>query len=62
MTLTYTGCPARDMLTGEVESRIRAIDGVESVDLRMVWSPEWTLEMVTESGREQLEEFGLSVS
>jgi metal-sulfur cluster biosynthetic enzyme len=31
------------------------------VDLRLVWSPEWSIEMVTERGRDDLNEFGLSV-
>ncbi|WP_134670501.1 1,2-phenylacetyl-CoA epoxidase subunit PaaD [Halorussus marinus] len=61
MTLTYTGCPARDMLTGEIEAAVRGVDGVESVDLRLVWSPEWSVELVTEDGRDDLREFGLSV-
>lgn len=61
MTLTYSGCPARDMLTDEIEERVGAIEGVDGVHLRLVWSPEWSLEMVTDQGREDLEEFGLSV-
>ncbi len=61
MTLTYSGCPAREMLMDEIEARVRAVDGVEKVDLRLVWSPEWTVEMVTETGRDHLREFGLSV-
>jgi len=61
MTLTYTGCPARDMLLGEVERSVGAVDGIERVDLRLVWSPGWTVEMVTEEGRAALREFGLSV-
>jgi len=61
MTLTYTGCPARDMLTGEIEAAVAGVAGVESVDLRLVWSPEWSVEMVTDAGRDDLREFGLSV-
>jgi len=61
MTLTYSGCPARDMLTDEVEREVAGVEGVESVDLRLVWSPEWSIEMVTERGREDLNEFGLSI-
>lgn len=61
MTLTYTGCPARDMLMDQVEADVAAVDGVEDVDLRLVWSPEWSLEMVTEDGKEDLREFGLSI-
>jgi metal-sulfur cluster biosynthetic enzyme len=61
MTLTYSGCPARDMLTDEVERAVAGVSGVESVDLRLVWSPEWSIEMVTERGKADLNEFGLSV-
>ncbi|RQH01399.1 1,2-phenylacetyl-CoA epoxidase subunit PaaD [Natrarchaeobius oligotrophus] len=61
MTLTYSGCPARTMLTENVEEAVAAVDGVDDVGVRLVWSPEWTVEMVSESGRDALREFGLSV-
>ncbi|SEP30070.1 phenylacetate-CoA oxygenase, PaaJ subunit [Halogranum amylolyticum] len=61
MTLTYTGCPARDMLTEQIKRAVADVDGVESVDLRMVWSPGWSIEMVTEQGKEDLRDFGLSI-
>ena len=61
MTLTYSGCPARDMLTDEIEERVETIEGVDGLQLRLVWSPEWSLEMVTDQGREDLTEFGLAV-
>ncbi|MFC7142557.1 1,2-phenylacetyl-CoA epoxidase subunit PaaD [Halosimplex aquaticum] len=61
MTLTYTGCPARSMITDEIERAAASPDGVEAADVRLVWSPEWTLDMVTEAGRERLREFGVSV-
>lgn len=61
MTLTYTGCPARDMLQETVRKRVAAVEGIDDAELRLVWSPEWTVEMVTEPGREDLREFGLSI-
>ncbi|WP_433630898.1 1,2-phenylacetyl-CoA epoxidase subunit PaaD [Halomicrococcus sp. NG-SE-24] len=61
MTLTYSGCPARNMLTDEVRKTVAAVEGVANVDLRLVWSPEWTIDMVTERGKDDLREFGLSV-
>ncbi|PSQ34369.1 metal-sulfur cluster biosynthetic enzyme [Halobacteriales archaeon SW_12_69_24] len=61
MTLTYTGCPARDMLTSEVTRAVRDVEGVEGVDVALVWSPAWTVDMVTERGENALREFGLSV-
>ena len=61
MTLTYTGCPARDMLINDVKRAVVAVDGVADVDVVLVWSPGWTVDMVTAQGRESLREFGLSV-
>ncbi|ELY96089.1 hypothetical protein C483_00470 [Natrialba hulunbeirensis JCM 10989] len=61
MTLTYSGCPARDMLTEQVEEAVAAVEGVKDIELQLVWSPEWTTERVTEQGKEDLREFGLSV-
>ncbi|WP_135365686.1 1,2-phenylacetyl-CoA epoxidase subunit PaaD [Halosimplex halophilum] len=61
MTLTYTGCPARSMLTDEVERAAASAEGVERADVRLVWSPEWTLDLVTDDGKAALREFGVSV-
>lgn len=61
MTLTYTGCPARDMLLGDVETAAAAADGIDDASVRLVWSPDWTVDMITKRGEEKLQEFGLSV-
>lgn len=61
MTLTYTGCPARKMLLGEIEDAAGGADGVEEAEVRLVFSPEWSVDMVTEQGKEDLREFGLSI-
>jgi metal-sulfur cluster biosynthetic enzyme len=61
MTLTYTGCPARTMLLDDVEAAAASAEGVESVDVELVWSPEWNLNLVTDAGKESLREFGVSI-
>ncbi len=61
MTLTYTGCPARRMLLEDVEAAAAGADGVGSASVELVWSPPWSVELVTDDGREALREFGLSV-
>jgi metal-sulfur cluster biosynthetic enzyme len=61
MTLTYTGCPARDMLLGEVKRAVEDVAGIEDASVTLVWSPGWTVDMVTETGEEALRDFGLSV-
>lgn len=61
MTLTYTGCPARKMLTEEIADEVAAVEGVSNADLELVWNPPWSIEMVTEQGKDDLREFGLSI-
>jgi metal-sulfur cluster biosynthetic enzyme len=61
MTLTYTGCPARDILTEEVAEAAAQTTGIDSASVDLVWSPDWTVELVTEDGKEALREFGVSV-
>lgn len=61
MTLTYTGCPAKDMLTNDVRCAALTASGVQDADVEVQYSPPWSVDMVTARGKEQLREFGLSV-
>ncbi|MWG34676.1 1,2-phenylacetyl-CoA epoxidase subunit PaaD [Halomarina oriensis] len=61
MTLTYTGCPARDMLLDDVREAAASPDGVDDASVELVWSPVWSVEFVSEAGREDLREFGVSI-
>jgi metal-sulfur cluster biosynthetic enzyme len=49
------------MLLTDVEAAAAAVDGIDNAEVRLVWSPPWSIEMVTEAGKESLREFGLSV-
>lgn len=61
MTLTYSGCPARDMLLNDVECATETASGVDDAEVRLKYSPEWNVNMVTDQGRSALRDFGLSV-
>lgn len=60
MTLTYSGCPARELILDEVEEAAESVDGVDSADVRLVWSPDWSIDLVTEQGKDALRDFGMS--
>lgn len=60
MTLTYSGCPARELILDDVEAAAESVDGVDDAAVRLVWSPNWSIDLVTEPGKEALREFGLS--
>jgi len=61
MTLTYTGCPAKDVLRNDVRCAAMTASGVRDASVSVRYSPPWSVEMVTDAGRDQLREFGLSV-
>lgn len=54
MTLTSPNCPAAEELPPEVETKARAVEGVTSVVLDLVWDPPWTPEMMSEAARLEL--------
>ncbi|MFT3969180.1 MAG: metal-sulfur cluster assembly factor [Micropruina sp.] len=59
MTLTSPTCPLTDRLEFDTEM---ALDGlVNSVEINWVWLPPWTLENITDDGREQLRAIGYNV-
>ncbi len=51
MTLTSPMCPVAGELPAEVEMKIRAIDGIESTQLEVVWDPPWDPSMMSEAAR-----------
>ncbi len=54
MTLTTEHCPAGAVIVDGVRAAVAAVPGVASVDVRLVWDPAWTPEMVSPRGREHL--------
>ena len=59
MTLTSPTCPMTDRI--EYDTRY-VLDGLAtSVTINWVWLPPWTLEMITEDGREQLRAIGYNL-
>ena len=54
MTLTAPGCPAAQSLPSEVESKVRAVPGVTSAKVDVVWEPGWTKDRMSEAAKLQL--------
>ena len=61
LTFTAMGCPATEMLMGDIRDRLLAEPGIEEVRLDVVWDPPWTSARLTADGREALRAWGLSV-
>ena len=54
MTLTAPGCPVAGSLVADVERRVRAVDGVSSGTVELVWEPPWRPEMMSKLARVML--------
>jgi FeS assembly SUF system protein len=54
MTLTAPNCPVAQSLPLEVESKVRAIEGVKSAQVEVVWDPPWNPAKMSESAKLQL--------
>lgn len=42
ITLTSPGCPSGPEIMGSAEQQIKALPGVEDVQMNLVWAPFWT--------------------
>ena len=54
MTLTSPACPVAGSLPPEVETKLKAIPGVTSCQVEVIWDPPWTPEKMSEAARLQL--------
>ncbi|MEU2552897.1 1,2-phenylacetyl-CoA epoxidase subunit PaaD [Streptomyces sp. NPDC013313] len=59
LTPTYTGCPAVEAMSLDIERVLRA-HGIRDVTVRTVLSPAWTTDDITAEGRRKLREFGIA--
>ena len=54
MTLTAPGCGMGPVIADEVERKVNGIEGVESVNVELVWEPMWSRDMMSESAQLEL--------
>jgi metal-sulfur cluster biosynthetic enzyme len=55
MTLTSMGCPLGPIIIRDIQNAVTGIDdGVGEVNVRIVWSPPWSVEMMSEDAKDEL--------
>lgn len=47
MTLTTPGCPVAHTFPGQVECKIKEVEGVNHAKVNLVWDPPWSREKMT---------------
>ena len=54
MTLTAPTCPAADFMMEDVRMKVESIVGVKSLNLNLVFEPEWSQDLMTEEAKLEL--------
>ena len=54
MSMTAPGCGMGDVLKGDAQTKVAALDGVTDVDIEIVWEPPWDASRMSEAAQLQL--------
>ena len=54
MTLTFSGCGMGQYIAQQAEWRLAEIEGIDEVNVELVFDPPWNPEMITEDGKKLL--------
>jgi FeS assembly SUF system protein len=54
MTLTTPACPVAQSMPGEVEAAVGAVPGVSDVRVKLVWTPPWDRDRMSEEAKLEL--------
>lgn len=54
MTFTAPTCPAADFILEDVRQKLESIEGLATVNVNLVFEPEWTQDMMTEEAKLEL--------
>ena len=54
MTLTTPNCPVAESLPKSVKDNIKKVEGVNEVELKLVWDPPWSKDKMSESAKLEL--------
>lgn len=52
MTLTTPGCPASDVIQSGVRQRLQDMEGVNGVNIDLVWDPPWSPQAMSPAAKE----------
>ncbi len=55
MTLTTPNCPMAEVIPGQVQQAVAAVEGVASAVVDLVWEPTWEPDMMSEVARLELD-------
>lgn len=59
ITPTYTGCPAMKLFEDEIIKKLQE-EGINAIEIKLVYSPAWTTNWMSESAKEKLLNYGVA--
>ena len=59
ITPTYSGCPAMKQMEDDVVSKLKQ-NGFKTVNVKMVYSPAWTTDWLSEEAKLKLQKYGIA--
>ncbi len=54
MTLTNPNCPVADQMPGEVADAVKAVEGVNQVNVNLVFDPPWSQDNISDAAKLEL--------
>ena len=54
MTLTSPNCPVAESLPKDVKDGAMQVEEIDDVDLKLVWDPPWTKDMMSDAAKLEL--------
>jgi metal-sulfur cluster biosynthetic enzyme len=54
LVLTSGWCPFVASMSSAIPARLKRLDGVETVEVKVVWDPVWTMDRLSEPARAKL--------
>lgn len=61
MIPTYSACPAIEVMRGDIQQRLLEIQDVDEVKVDLSFEEPWTMDRMTDRGRQRLIQHGLSL-
>jgi metal-sulfur cluster biosynthetic enzyme len=61
ITFTAMGCPAMDFIEDDIREAVLGVDGVDTVDIEVVWDPVWTKDRIRAEARGTMRRLGIAV-
>jgi FeS assembly SUF system protein len=54
MTLTSPSCPSAEVIPGEIEQKIKAVEGINDVKVEITFDPPYSQDMMSEAAKLEL--------